>query len=82
MGFGQRKGENPFKPDGLSTGRRGSLFNDRKSGLTKCCLTEGKTAELMFLTHIEIDVANTYSEKAISAESIPIRTGGSLPSVC
>ena len=36
------------------------------------------TEEFESLTHIEIDVANTYQIKAIPVESTRIRTGGSL----
>ena len=35
-------------------------------------------AEPVSLTHIEIDVAHTYFNKAFSAESTQMRTGGSL----
>jgi hypothetical protein len=36
------------------------------------------TEEFGSLTHIEIDVANTYQIKAIPVEFTQIRTGGSL----
>jgi hypothetical protein len=40
-------------------------------------LRHSNTAELESLSHIEIDVENTYPIKAISVESPQIRTGGS-----